>query len=107
MNRKLVLVSFADCPAGTFGNTCSQQCHCRSGTCDIVTGICEEPGCENWWILPSCSQQIGRPTFLKLIIPSNRKASIVNHPQQAGKATKDNHPIRQIKPPKVIVPKSR
>ncbi|XP_041374128.1 multiple epidermal growth factor-like domains protein 10 [Gigantopelta aegis] len=43
------------CDAGTFGDDCSQFCHCLNGTCNYVTGDCTG-GCKPNWTGTSCSE---------------------------------------------------
>ncbi|XP_041374567.1 multiple epidermal growth factor-like domains protein 11 isoform X2 [Gigantopelta aegis] len=42
------------CVAGTFGDDCSQFCHCRDGPCNYVTGECSG-GCKPNWTGQTCS----------------------------------------------------
>ncbi|XP_041374568.1 multiple epidermal growth factor-like domains protein 10 isoform X3 [Gigantopelta aegis] len=43
------------CVAGTFGDDCSQFCHCRDGPCNYVTGECSG-GCKPNWTGQTCSE---------------------------------------------------
>ncbi|XP_041347037.1 multiple epidermal growth factor-like domains protein 10, partial [Gigantopelta aegis] len=42
------------CDAGTFGDDCSQFCHCRDGPCNYTTGYCTG-GCKPNWTGSNCS----------------------------------------------------
>ncbi|XP_041374105.1 multiple epidermal growth factor-like domains protein 10 [Gigantopelta aegis] len=43
------------CASGTFGDDCSQLCHCRDGPCNYVTGECSG-GCKHNWTGRTCSE---------------------------------------------------
>ncbi|KAJ8040874.1 Receptor-type tyrosine-protein phosphatase delta [Holothuria leucospilota] len=46
-----------DCSSDTFGASCLQPCHCKSGQCDRFTGSCEgSDTCEDGWTGDSCQE---------------------------------------------------
>ena len=47
----------SECSNGTFGENCSQQCHCVTGRCDVSTGQCLDTGqCRDGWTSTSCDK---------------------------------------------------
>ncbi|XP_052276020.1 multiple epidermal growth factor-like domains protein 10 [Dreissena polymorpha] len=49
-----------NCPHGSFSVNCSQPCHCLEGTCDKVTGACENGTCEEGWKGTACNETIAK-----------------------------------------------
>ncbi|XP_052259361.1 deleted in malignant brain tumors 1 protein-like isoform X2 [Dreissena polymorpha] len=45
-----------DCPLGSYSVSCSKQCYCRLGPCDVVTGTCENGGCKVGWTGIACNE---------------------------------------------------
>ncbi|XP_041348900.1 cell death abnormality protein 1-like [Gigantopelta aegis] len=43
------------CDAGTFGDDCSQFCHCQDGPCNYTTGYCTG-GCKPNWTGANCNE---------------------------------------------------
>ncbi|KAL8560749.1 hypothetical protein ACOMHN_046432 [Nucella lapillus] len=39
----------SQCPSGQWGQDCQYLCHCASGQCDGVTGVCADR-CEQGWL---------------------------------------------------------
>lgn len=51
-------VEVYECSNGTFGQNCSEQCHCAGGRCDFNTGLCLDTGqCRDGWSSDSCTQK--------------------------------------------------
>jgi len=47
------VVSLTECPEGSYGNNCQQQCRCMNGAdCDHVTGSC---WCTSGWTGTFCA----------------------------------------------------
>ena len=42
------------CTGNKFGYNCNITCHCKSGGCDTVIGVCEQSGCDVGWSGDSC-----------------------------------------------------
>jgi hypothetical protein len=53
-----LLTYLLDCDDGTFGDGCLLRCHCQSGFCDKISGICPDKLCLPGWIGDSCSEGI-------------------------------------------------
>jgi len=53
-----LLIYFLDCNNGTFGDGCVLRCHCQSGLCDKMSGLCPDKLCQPGWIGDSCSEGI-------------------------------------------------
>ena len=53
-----MLTYFLDCNNGTFGDGCVLRCHCQSGLCDKMSGLCPDKLCQPGWIGDSCSEGI-------------------------------------------------
>ncbi|XP_033748268.1 multiple epidermal growth factor-like domains protein 11 [Pecten maximus] len=53
------------CAQGTFGQSCSSRCHCRSSECDPVSGNCthQPSGCLAGWRGARCDQACEEGTF--------------------------------------------
>ena len=47
--------NFAACESGTFGNTCSRNCHCVNQACDPINGTCPDGGCQRGYKGTTCS----------------------------------------------------
>ncbi|XP_052224304.1 uncharacterized protein LOC127839952 [Dreissena polymorpha] len=53
----------ADCVHGTYSANCSKECHCLSGSCESVTGICMNAVCQDGWRGFACNETCNPGTF--------------------------------------------
>ncbi|XP_067679828.1 receptor-type tyrosine-protein phosphatase epsilon-like isoform X2 [Haliotis asinina] len=51
------------CAPGTFGNDCSNYCHCAEGVCNYTNGDCRTNVCQPGWQGSTCSQHCGNGTY--------------------------------------------
>ncbi|XP_060586988.1 protein draper-like isoform X2 [Ruditapes philippinarum] len=59
-----VMVSEGECQVGTFGEECSEICHCADDlACDKTSGYCQSDACKSGWIGKSCNQECPKNRF--------------------------------------------
>ncbi|XP_060573942.1 multiple epidermal growth factor-like domains protein 6, partial [Ruditapes philippinarum] len=59
-----VIVSEGECQVGTFGEECSEICHCADErACDKTSGYCQSDACKSGWIGKSCNQECPKNRF--------------------------------------------
>ncbi|XP_060573957.1 protein draper-like isoform X1 [Ruditapes philippinarum] len=59
-----VMVSEGECQVGTFGEECSEICHCGDDlACDKISGYCQSDACKSGWIGKSCNQECPKNRF--------------------------------------------
>ncbi|XP_060580612.1 multiple epidermal growth factor-like domains protein 11 [Ruditapes philippinarum] len=59
-----VLVTEGECEVGTFGEECSQICHCADErACDKRNGHCQSDACKFGWIGKSCNKECPKNSF--------------------------------------------
>ena len=62
---KNIVLLYAECENGTFGENCNMTCYCKSGSCDKESGQCGVPGCVAGFIGMTCSKGTIYTTFQK------------------------------------------
>ena len=52
-----MVIIFTECSCATWGPRCNQTCHCLSGSCNHVTGSCDN-GCAHGWSGDNCQERL-------------------------------------------------
>ena len=60
------------CPLRKYGVHCNSTCHCKSGQCDKVNGVCTTPGCLAGYNGTSCDQRMFKPKYILYLISNWR-----------------------------------
>ena len=54
-NIHKITIAFVECDSGTFGNSCSSNCHCINETCNPINGTCPDGECKPGYKDHTCS----------------------------------------------------
>lgn len=64
-----IIIIFAACESGTFGNNCSVNCYCINQTCDPINGTCPDGGCQRGYNGTTCSTSTLHGFIILLYLP--------------------------------------
>ena len=68
----MYLFSPSDCTGINRDGDCIEHCHCRTGSCEAVSGVCEPPECEDWFTSSTCTKYIGISELFNYITIKHR-----------------------------------